>query len=51
VIGLDKVVRIFLKNFLKNEEGIVPWVAPEQGASLNWCKDVRCSAPNVVANM
>jgi hypothetical protein len=32
-------------------EGIVPWVAPEQRASLHWCKDAHGSAPNVVANM
>jgi hypothetical protein len=31
-------------------EGIVPWVAPEQGASLHWCEDVHYSAPSVVAN-
>jgi hypothetical protein len=51
VIGLDTVVGIFLKTNRKNEEGIVPWVAPEQGASLHWCKDARCSAPSVIANM
>jgi hypothetical protein len=41
----------FLKQFRKNEEGIVPWVAAEQGASLHWCKDARFSAPSIVANM
>jgi hypothetical protein len=29
----------------------VPWVGPEQGPSLHWGKDTRCSAPNVVANL
>jgi hypothetical protein len=42
---------IFLKKFVKNEEGIVPLVAPEQGASLPWGKDALCSASNAVANM
>jgi hypothetical protein len=50
-IGLDKVVGIFLKNFVKSKESIVPWVAPEQGAFLHWCEDARYSAPNIVANM
>jgi hypothetical protein len=48
-IGLDTIVKIFEK-FVKNGGGIVPWVAPEQGASLHWCKDICCLAPNVVTN-
>jgi hypothetical protein len=28
----------------------MPWVDLEQGASLHWCKDVRCSSQNIVAN-
>jgi hypothetical protein len=40
----------FLKNFVKMGEGIVPWVAPEQGASLHWCKDARYSGLSVVTN-
>jgi hypothetical protein len=31
----------------RGHEGIVPLVAPEQGASLPWCKDVVCSSLNV----
>jgi hypothetical protein len=33
----------FFKNFVKNEEVIVPLVAPEQGAALHWCKNALCS--------
>jgi hypothetical protein len=40
----------FLKKRTKRREGIVPWVAPEQGVSLHWCKDTRCLASNTVAN-
>jgi hypothetical protein len=31
----------------RRREGIVPLVAPEQGASLPWCKDAVCSSLNV----
>jgi hypothetical protein len=40
---------LFLKNFVKNEEGIVPLVAPEQGAALHWCKDALYSTSIIVA--
>jgi hypothetical protein len=51
VIGLDKIVGFFLKIFIKVRRTSVPWVAPEQGASLHWCKDACCLAPNIVANI
>jgi hypothetical protein len=36
-----KVLKIFEKT--RRHEGIVPLVAPEQGACLPWCKDASCS--------
>jgi hypothetical protein len=44
-ISLDKVVDFFFEKTSKNKEaeGIVPLLAPEQGACLSWCKDAGCS--------
>jgi hypothetical protein len=32
----------------RRHEGTVPLVAPKQGASLPWCKDVVCSSLTIV---
>jgi hypothetical protein len=37
------------KNHKKRKEGIVPWVAPEQGAFRHRCEDTRRSAFRKVA--
>jgi hypothetical protein len=49
-IGIDIVVGIFFENIKKTEGGIVPWVAPEHGASVHWCRGTRCLVFKAVAH-